>query len=344
MYRRPPSGEKELQLDICVNEDVSPWKASGFDELQFAHQALPEIDLAEVDVATTFLGRKLAAPISIAPMTGGYDTGSKVNKNLAAAAQKLGLMMSVGSQKVAVEHAELASTFQVRDVAPDVFLFANLGAVQLNYGYGTQECVKVVEMIGADGLMLHLNPLQEALKADGNTNFTGLAEKIAKVKSEVDFPVFVREVCNGISLQAAQKLAEAKVDGIDAGGTGGTSWMIVEGMMAETERKRLIAETFGEFGIPTAESVINVRKADATLPLIATGGVRNGRDVAKALVLGANMTGIAGPLLKAALVSSDKVVGVLERFIEELRILMFVQGKRSIEELKANPEILRRIG
>lgn len=340
MYRRPPAGEKETQLDICVNEDVSPWRTSGFDTYRFIHQALPEIDFQDVDLRTSFLGRQFSAPICIAPMTGGYDTGAKVNQNLAKAAQEIGIPMSVGSQKVALKNKDLEWTFKVRDVAPDILLFANLGAVQLNYGYGTEECVRVKEMIEADALMFHLNPLQESLKEDGNTNFQNLAEKIAKVKSEVDFPIFVREVCNGISVETAKKLIAAKVDGIDAGGTGGTSWMIVEALMAQSERQRKIAETFAEFGIPTATSVLNVRAVDKKIPLVATGGIRNGKDVAKALVLGANMVGIANPILKAALVSQDKVKDVIYRFMEELKILMFVQGQTTIEQLKRTPDLL----
>ena len=195
-------------------------------------------------------------------------------------------------------------------------------------------------MIGADGLMLHLNPLQEALKDDGNTRFTGLAEKIGQVKRELDFPVFVREVCNGIGPRTARLLNEAGVDGIDAGGTGGTSWMIVESLMAESEHKRRIAETFAEFGIPTAQSVMNVRDVNADIPLIATGGIRDGKDVAKALALGADMTGLANPLLKAALVSADKVKHALERFMAELRIMLFILGVKSIEELKSTPNLL----
>ena len=334
IYRRRNLGEKETQLDICVNEDVSPWKNSGFDDYHFIHEALPEIDLADVDITTEFMGRKFAAPIAIAPMTGGYEAGTAVNKNLAAAAEEVGIMMSVGSQKVAIQKPELEETFKVRDVAPNVYLFANLGAVQLNYGYGVEQCRRCVEMIEGNALMFHLNPLQEALKDDGNTNFANLAEKIADIKSKVDFPVFVREVCNGISARTANLLVGAGVDGIDAGGTGGTSWMIVEGIMAETEQKRLIAETFSEFGIPTAESVRNVRSVSDTIPLIATGGVRSGRDVAKALALGADVAGIAAPVLKAALVSTEKVKEVLHRFMDELRIIMFVQGIKNIEELK----------
>lgn len=342
MYRKPPSGEKEIQFDICVNEDVSPWRSNGFDLYHFTHQALPEVDLTNVDISTEFMGRKLAAPICIAPMTGGYEAGSKVNKNLATAAQEIGLMMSVGSQKVAIENPDLERTFQVRDVAPDILLFANLGAVQLNYGYGAAECSRCVEMIEADGLMFHLNPLQEALKDDGNTNFSGLAQKIGDVKKEVDFPVFAREVCNGISKLSARLLTEAGIDGIDAGGTGGTSWMIVEGQMTQSEQKRKIAETFSEFGIPTADSVLNVRAVNPDILLVATGGIRNGKDAAKALALGAQMVGVANPLLKAALVSADKVKEVLYGLMEELRIMLFVLGVESIEQLKSTPDLLEK--
>lgn len=342
MYRKLPSGEKEVQFDICVNEDVSPWKTNGFDLYHFIHQALPETDLAKVDISVEFMGKKLAAPICIAPMTGGYDAGSKVNKNLAVAAQEIGLMMSVGSQKVAIEKPELERTFKVRDVAPDILLFANLGAVQLNYGYGAKECTRCVKMIEADGLMFHMNPLQEALKDDGTTNFSGLAEKIGQVKKEVAFPVFAREVCNGISKHAARLLTEAGIDGIDAGGTGGTSWMIVEGQMAQSERKRKVAETFSEFGIPTADSVLNVRAINKDISLIATGGIRTGKDAAKALALGAQMVGVANPLLKAALVSADKVKDVLYGLMEELRIMLFVLGIDSIEQLKNTPDLLQK--
>lgn len=334
MYRKPPAGEKKVQFDICVNEDVSPWKSNGFDLYHFTHQALPEINLADVDISIEFMGKRLAAPICIAPMTGGYDAGAKVNKNLAEAAQEIGLMMSVGSQKVAIENTDLERTFQVRDVAPDILLFANLGAVQLNYGYGVKECSRCVEMIEADGLMFHLNPLQEALKDDGTTNFKGLAEKIGQIKKEVDFPVFAREVCNGISKLAARLLTDANVDGIDAGGTGGTSWMIVEGQMAQAEQKRKIAETFSDFGIQTADSILNVRTVNPDISLIATGGIRTGKDAAKAIALGAQMVGVANPLLKAALVSADKVKDVLYGLMEELRIMLFVLGIDSVEQLR----------
>ncbi len=340
MYTRRPRNEKELQLDICINEDVSPWQTSGFDRYFFVHEALPEIDRNQVNLSTEFLGRKLSAPLMIAPMTGGFDTAAKINRNLAIAAQELGLAMSVGSQKVAIEHPEQASTFQVRDVAPDILLFANVGAVQLNYGFGVDHMQKVVDMIGADVLCLHLNPLQEALKEDGNLNFSGLAEKIARLTEELPVPVFVREVCNGISPRTAKLLIQAGVAGIDVGGAGGTSWMIVEGLIAKDENRKHIAESFQNFGIPTAQSLLNVRSQSPDLPMIATGGVRSGKDIAKSIALGADLAAFAAPLLKPALVGPEKVQRVLLRVIEELEILLFCLGKKNLDELRADENVL----
>jgi isopentenyl-diphosphate delta-isomerase len=221
-----------------------------------------------------------------------------------------------------------------------VLLFANIGAVQLNYGYSVDEMRRVVEMIQADALCLHLNPLQEALKEDGNVNFAGLADKIAALVPKIGVPLFVREVCNGISPRAAKLLLDAGVAGIDVGGAGGTSWMIVEGMMADDENRKLIAESFQNFGIPTAQSIVNVRRASPTIPLIATGGVRTGKDVAKSLALGADLAGIAAPLLKPALVGPDKVKRALQRVIAELEILLFCLGKRDLAEFRADKSLL----
>ncbi len=342
MYTRRPRNDKELQLDICINEDVSPWQTSGFDRYYFVHEALPELDRDKIDISTEFLGRKLAAPLMIAPMTGGMETGTKINKHLAQAAQELNIAMSVGSQKVAIEEPELAATFRVRDVAPDVLLFANIGAVQLNYGYGTEEMNRVVEMIEADALCLHLNPLQEALKEDGNVNFADLAEKIAMLAKELPVPLFVREVCNGISPRTAKLLVDAGVHGIDVGGAGGTSWMIVEGMIAKDENRKLIAESFQNFGIPTAQSLLNVREVAPHLPLIATGGIRSGKDIAKSLALGADLAAMADPLLKPALVGPERVKRVLQRLIDELEILLFCIAKPNLKALKEDPEVLHQ--
>ena len=250
--------------------------------------------------------------------------------------------MSVGSQKIAIEDKTLADTFRVRQAAPDILLFANIGAVQLNYGFGVEQMKEVVGMIGADVLCLHLNPLQEALKEDGNVNFAGLVDKIARLAQDLPTPIFVREVCNGISPRTAKLLVEAGVAGIDVGGAGGTSWMIVEGMIATDENRKLIAESFQNFGIPTAQSVVNVREASATLPLIATGGIRSGKDVAKSLALGADLAGLAAPLLKPALAGPDKVKNVLRRFIEELEVLLFCLGKPDLTSFKADHSVLHR--
>ena len=342
MLTRRPRNVKELQLDICINEDVSPWQTSGFDRYYFVHEALPELDRANIDVSTRFLGRDLAAPLMIAPMTGGMEEGAKINHALAQAAQDLNLPMSVGSQKVAIEDGGLADTFRVRDVAPNVLLFANIGAIQLNYGYGVEQMKEVVGMIGADVLCLHLNPLQEALKEDGNVNFAGLIDKIARLAQDLPVPLFVREVCNGISPRTARLLVEAGVQGIDVGGAGGTSWMIVEGMIARDENRKRIAESFQNFGIPTAQSIVNVREVSPTLPLIATGGIRTGKDVAKSLALGADLAAMAAPLLKPALGGPDKVKTYLRGIIEELEILLFCLGKQNLAAFKAVSSILHR--
>jgi isopentenyl-diphosphate delta-isomerase len=197
-------------------------------------------------------------------------------------------------------------------------------------------------MIGADALCLHLNPLQEALKEEGNVNFAGLAEKIAKLTRELSVPVFVREVCNGISRRTAELLLGAGVAGIDVGGAGGTSWMIVEGLMAKDENRRLIAESFQNFGIPTAQSLVNVRQLSPDVALIATGGIRSGKDVAKSLALGADLTGMAAPLLKPALVGPEQVKRVLQRVIEELEILLFCLGKKDLASFRADKTLLHQ--
>jgi len=340
MIRRNHSNEKELQLEICVTEDVSPWKSSGFERYQIVHNALPDVNLKDVDVSCSLCGKKLSAPIAIAPMTGGHETAAKVNRNLAIAAQNIGVALSVGSQRVAIENPSVADSFKIRDAAPDVLLFANIGAVQLNYGFGAAEARACKEMIGADALMLHLNPLQEALKSDGHVNFAGLTEKITRLIEEVDFPIFVREVCNGISEEVTRRLIKAKVAGIDVGGAGGTSWMIVERLMATDENKAKVAETFSNHGISTVDSIINVRKVSPDIPLIATGGLRSGRDIAKSLILGADIGSMAAPFLKAALMGPQQVVQVLMRYIEELKITMFCVGKLTIKDLKSDPSIL----
>ena len=315
---------------------------TGLDDYRFIHQALPEVDLAKVDPSTTLLGKRLKAPLIISSMVGGIEQGRQTNRNLAQAAQALGIAMGVGSQRIAIDNPEAASSYQVRDIAPDILLFANLGAVQLNYGYRVSECRRAVDMIGADALILHLNPLQEALQPDGNTNFAGLLTKIEQICSELSVPVVVKEVGWGISESVARKLADAGVAGIDVAGAGGTSWSEVERHRAHTQTENNIAAAFASWGIPTAESIQMARHGAPGRILIASGGVRTGLDVAKSIALGTDAAGMAAPLLKAANISRETVMAELQEVIEELRISMFCIGAANLRELKGSPLLERK--
>ena len=288
-------------IRINLEEDVQAHGiTSGLERYRFVHTALPELDLAEIDTRVTFLGRQLQAPILISGMTGGVERGREINRRLASVAQALGCAMGVGSQRAAIEEPELAWLYQVRDVAPDILLLANLGAVQLNYGYDVDHCRRAVEMIGADALVLHLNPLQEALQPEGNSNFAGLLARIERVCRALEAPVIVKEVGWGISARVARDLAAAGVAAIDVAGAGGTSWSEVERHRAPTAQRRRVSAAFANWGIPTAESLIQVRASLPALPLIASGGLRDGIDAAKSIALGADLAGFASPLFKAA--------------------------------------------
>lgn len=339
------AGRKEEHLRITLNEDVAfKQVTTGFEAYDFVHQALPEINLRDIDLSTVFLGHSLRAPLLISPMVGGIEEARRINRNLAIAAQEAGVAMSVGSLRCAIEDQDAAHTYQVRDVAPDVLLFANLGAVQLNCGYGVEECRMAVEMIGADALTLHLNPLQEALQPGGDTDFAGLLAKIAGVCASLDVPVLVKEVGWGISDAVARRLVEAGVAGIDVAGAGGTCWSEVERLRSDGAMPANVARAFTGWGIPTAESIRLVRQAAPEVALVASGGVTTGVDVAKALALGAHVAGFAAPLLKAANESPESAAAHLRQVVEELRLAMFCTGARSIVDLRDSPYLKRRGG
>lgn len=328
---------KKEHLELCLDtRSVSSPSSTGLEAYRFTHNALPELDIDEIDLGTTFLGKPLKAPILISSMTGGFDLARKVNRNLAAAAQKLGLAMGVGSQRVAIEEPAAATSFQVRDVAPDILLLGNLGAVQLNYGYGVEQCRRAVAMIGADGLILHLNVLQEAVQPEGNRNFKGLTEKIATVCRELDVPVVAKEVGNGISVDVAMRLQRAGVKAIDIAGKGGTSWSAVEAQRAA--RQGHTPDTaFADWGIPTEEALINARKALPEMQLVASGGIRSGVDIAKSIALGADIAAFGQPLLAAALESSEKVVEYISGIVHELKVSMLCAGAANLSALRHTP-------
>jgi isopentenyl-diphosphate delta-isomerase len=322
-------------IRINLEEDVqAKGITSGLERYRFVHAALPELDLAEVDTATSFFGRRVRVPLLVSCMTGGVERGREINLRLARVAQAFGCAMGVGSQRAAIEDPALAKLFQVRDAAPDVLLLANLGAVQLNYGYGVEECRRAVAMIEADALVLHLNPLQEALQPEGNVNFSGLLGRIEEVCRALEAPVIVKEVGWGISDRVARQLAEAGVAAIDVAGAGGTSWSEVERHRAPTALRRRVSGAFAGWGIATAESLRMARRGAPDLPLIASGGLRDGIDVAKAIALGAGLAGFASPLFAAAAESEETASELMQGLIEELRISMFCCGARDLVALR----------
>lgn len=331
------SQRKSDHIRINLREDVQSALTTGLENYRFDHQALPECNLEDVDTRTVFLNKQLAAPILISSMTGGSAEAAQINLTLAEAAEQTQIAMGLGSQRVAIEYPEYAYTFQVRRVAPHILLFANLGAIQLNYRYGVDECKKAVEMIEADALILHLNPLQEALQPEGNTRFENLIDKIALVCQSLPVPVIVKEVGWGISQRVARLLIEAGVSVIDVAGAGGTSWSQVEMYRAQSESTARIAANFVDWGIPTAECIKNVRAIHPAIPIIASGGLRSGIDIAKCLALGANLGAMASPFLKAAAHSLNKTIETILEIQREIQITMYAAGAKTIAELQKTP-------
>ena len=324
---------KSDHIRVNLEEDVGSGLSTGLEHLRFEHNALPELDLHAVDTRLSFLGRQLRAPLLISSMTGGTAEAGRINRNLAQAAQETGVGMGLGSQRAAIEDPALAETFNIRDFAPDVLLFANLGAVQLNYGYGPAEAQRAADMVRADALVLHLNPLQEALQPEGDVNFNGLLLKIEKICRGLTVPVVVKEVGWGISPSVARRLVGAGVAAIDVAGAGGTSWSQVEMHRAQDPKQAAIAAAFVDWGIPTAQALVDLRRAMPEVPLIASGGLRGGIDLAKALALGAKIGAMAGPFLRAAVESTEDVIELIERTVNELRIAMFATGSSDLSAL-----------
>jgi isopentenyl-diphosphate delta-isomerase len=331
---------KEEHLRICLECPVRMQRPStGLERYRFVHQALPELNLAQVDLGTTFLGKALRAPLFISPMTGGAAAGAATNRRLASAAQALRIGMGVGSQRAALEDPQWADTYRVRAVAPDILLTANLGAVQLNAGYDVAHCERAVDMIEADALVLHLNPLQEALQPGGDTAFSGLLSRIGRICRVLRVPVMVKEVGYGLSAHAARQLIEAGVAALDVAGAGGTSWSEVERQRAQTPQQDQVAAQFADWGIPTADAVRGVRQTLPQVPLVASGGIETGIEAAKCIALGADLVGLAWPLLRPALRSEEAVREALEVIQQALRIAMFCVGAPDIEALQKTPHL-----
>jgi isopentenyl-diphosphate delta-isomerase len=328
------SSRKADHIRINLDEDVRSGLTSGLEHFHFVHQALPELNLEDVELNLRLFGRELRAPILISSMTGGTEQAGRINRILAEAAQETGIAMGLGSQRAAIENPGLSDTFQVRQFAPDVLLFANLGAVQLNYGYGIEQCQQAVDMIEADALILHLNPLQEAVQPEGDTRFAGLLNRIEAVCQALPVPVIMKEVGWGFSKQVARQLTEAGVAAIDVAGAGGTSWTQVEMHRAETKDQALLAAAFIDWGIPTAQAITNVRKAAPDLKVFASGGLRDGIDIAKCIALGASLGGMASPFLKAANQSLEITIDTISLIRRQIEITMFASGTANLEQLR----------
>ena len=325
---------KSDHIRINLEQDVQSGLTTGLESFHLEHNALPEIAFSSIDTSTSFLGKQLQLPLLISSMTGGTERALEINSLLAQAAQASGIAMGVGSQRAAIEEPAAARSFSIREHAPDILLFANLGAVQLNYGYDSSHCERAVEMIDADALFLHLNPLQEALQPEGDTDFSHLLPKIEAVCRALPVPVFVKEVGWGIAAHVAEALVEAGVAGIDVAGAGGTSWSQVEAFRAEQSYRAAAAGSFRSWGIPTAKALIDVRQHLPGVPLIASGGLKDGVDMAKCLALGADLCGMAGPFLRAAADSLDAVLHMIDRTKLELQSAMFVTASPTIPDLR----------
>jgi isopentenyl-diphosphate delta-isomerase len=328
---------KRDHIRINLNEDVTHRIDTGLDQYRFTHCALPELDLDDVDLSMEFLNHSLCAPLLISSMTGGTSEARNINIRLAQAAQASGIAMGLGSLRAALEQPDLADTYQVRPWAPDILLLANIGAVQLNYGYSASDLLRGIELVQANGLILHLNPLQEALQPEGNTRWSGLVSKIEAVCQALPVPVIAKEVGWGISAHTARQLADAGVSAIDVAGAGGTSWSQVEMHRAQDDVSRRVASHFHVWGIPTVDSLLTIQESVPGMPLIASGGLRHGLDVAKVVALGASLAGMAGVFLRAAATSTDELSDLIEELTRTLRIAMFGVGAKDIATLRSRP-------
>ena len=338
---------KADHLRLSATGDVESLTSAGWDDVRLVHDALPEIDLCEVDLSTSFLGRSLRAPLLIAGMTGGHATAKGVNAVLARAAERFGLAMGVGSQRAALRRADLAGTYSVvREQAPSAFLIGNIGAPQLiaqgdSPPLTLDEVDVAIAMIRADALAIHLNALQESVQPEGDKNARGAAEAIRTVVQQVQIPVLAKETGAGLSRSTALRLKQLGVKALDVGGVGGTSFAAVEGLRAEAQgavASQRLGEVFRDWGIPTPVSVAGALASG--LPVIATGGIRTGLDAAKALALGATLVGVARPLLQAGLEGDPAVEAWITQFLSELRTSLFLTGSADLAALRLKPRVV----
>ncbi len=328
---------KDAHLDLCTERDVEYSRTTLLDQVHLLHNSLPELAVSDVDLSVELLGRRLQAPLVITGMTGGTQNGREVNRALATAAQKFGLAMGVGSQRAMLVHPEAAETFQVRDVAPDILLFANLGAVQAR-DVGVDGVAELVEKIRADAVCIHLNPAQELVQDEGDRDFRGCLAAIAELVLELPVPVVVKETGCGFAPPTLSRLVDAGVEWVDVSGAGGTTWTGIEGMRG-SGRQQALGAALREWGVPTAASIAYAKRAG--LRIIASGGIRTGLDAARAIALGADATGLALPLLRAfAAGGTPQVLTAAGELVESLRAIAVLAGALDVEALRNAPRVL----
>ena len=330
---------KSEHIDAVLSGKAAQARVStGLEYVRFEHMALPELDLSDIDLSASLISRRLSAPIIVSSMTGGPKISSSLNLNIAEACQDLGLGFGVGSQRIALEGISRSGFGpELRKAAPDVPILANFGAAQLQHWDGVTMAQRAVDMISADALIIHLNPLQEAVQRGGDTNWSGLFAKIGHLCHQCPFPIIVKEVGAGISATLARRLMDIGVAGIDVAGLGGTSWAAVEAARAETNEQRLIADAFRDWGIPTATAIRTVREACPDAVIIGSGGLRDGLDCAKAIRIGADITGVAAGVLPGAVAGTREIQQKLSILIEQLRIACFCTGSANLAALRRAP-------
>ena len=325
---------KNQHIQICQNEDVEASdRFTGFDQVSLLPRALPEFDWNEISIGCSFLGRRFAAPIFITGMTGGVDQGAEINRRLAVAAAAHGIPMGVGSQRIALENPEHARIFAVKNAAPNLFCIANIGAAQIMSDGALDDCRRAIDMIEADALAIHINVLQELVQVEGDRQFRGLIARIGRIAATLQRPVIVKEVGGGMDADTARELFAAGVSAVDVGGKGGTSWSHIEGLRSTSANVQSMSRVFRDWGIPTAYALSALRRAHPDRTITATGGIRDGLTVAKAVALGANMAGIGLPLFRAALESEEAPYHLLDAYIKQLKTAMMCSGAQTIDQL-----------
>ncbi|WP_112179505.1 MULTISPECIES: type 2 isopentenyl-diphosphate Delta-isomerase [Paraliobacillus] len=332
---------KAEHIKLCLTDQVTGNNIkTGMESVRLVHNALPEIDFEKVSLATSFLGYERSAPFLISSMTGGAEMAETINRNLAIAAEEKGWTFALGSTRALVENKEYRPSFQIRKYAPTVPIIANLGAVQLNYGFGVDKCRQIIDITEANALVLHLNAIQEVIQTGGDTNFSSLLGKIEQLCKELDVPVGIKEVGWGIDGATAKKLRDVGIAFIDVAGAGGTSWSQVEKLRSKDKVKKEAAEAFVDWGIPTVESIVSVREHVKDIPIIASGGMKTGLDAAKAIAIGSDMVGFARSILREATESVEQLIELMETRELELQMAMFALGVSSIDELKTTDRVI----